>query len=73
MTKKILITITDEQSETTGPLVQATGDKSLSDLVRRLLAEEAARVAIEWPDNMLSREETIKKAYAKRWPKDAQD
>ena len=71
MTKKILITITDEQSEITGPLVKATGDKSLSELVRRLLAVEAARVAIAWPDNMATRDETIKKAYSNRWPKDA--
>lgn len=69
MSKKILITITDEQSEATGPLVEATGEKSLSHLVRRLLAEEAARVDVEWPDNMLTPEQTIKKAYQARWPK----
>lgn len=72
MTKKILITITDQQSEATGPLVEATGEKSLSHLVRRLLAEEARRVDSEWPDNFASTDETIKKAQAKRWTKPGQ-
>lgn len=69
MSKKILITISDEQSEATGPLVEATGEKSLSDLVRRLLKEEASRVGTIWPDNMLTPEQTIQKAYQARWPK----
>jgi hypothetical protein len=51
-------------------LTQATGE-TYADLVRRLVAAEAAKHGIVWPDNMLTREETIKKAYANRWPKDA--
>lgn len=72
MSKKILITITDEQNKATGPLVEATGDKSLSHLVRRLLAEEAMRVDSKWPDNFASTDETIKKAQSKRWTKPEQ-
>jgi hypothetical protein len=66
VSKKILITITDEMSEATAPLMQATGDKSLSEMVRRLLGEEAARVGAEWPDNMPSPETNIQKANQAR-------
>lgn len=69
-TKMKPIKITEEQDAAIDPLVKATGDKSFSDLVRRLLAQEAERVGAEWPDNMPSKEETMRRAQSKRWPKD---
>ncbi len=68
-TKMKPIKVTEEQDVAIEPLVKASGDKSFSDLVRRLLAQEAARLGVEWPDNMPTRDETIKKAYSNRWPK----
>lgn len=69
-TKMKPIKITEEQDAAIPVLVEATGDKSFSDLVRRLLAQEAARLGVEWPDNMTSKEDTMRRAQAKRWPKD---
>jgi hypothetical protein len=69
-TKQKLMKYTDEQDAAVTQITDAT-DETYAELVRRLLAQEAARLGIEWPDNMLTREETIKKAYTNRWPKDA--
>jgi len=63
---------TPEQIRALDLLAEATGE-TYSDLVRRLVAVEAARLNIDWPDNMLSRAEAIKKAYELRWPKVAAD
>ena len=63
---------TPEQVQALGLLAAATGE-TYSDLVRRLVAAEAEMKGIDWPDNMLSRAEAIKKAYELRWPKVAAD
>ena len=60
---------TPEQVQALGLLAAATGE-TYSDLVRRLVAAEAKMRGIDWPDNMLTRAEAIKKAYKLRW-KDA--
>ena len=69
-TKQKAMLYTPEQVQALGLLAAATGE-TYSDLVRRLVAAEATRLNIDWPDNMLSRAEAIKKAYELRWPKDA--
>lgn len=60
---------TPEQNNALVNLMTITGDKSYADLVRRLIAQEAAAQDIEWPDNMPAAK-TLKEARAKRWPKD---
>lgn len=69
-TKMKPIKITSEQDSAIPVLVEATGDKSFSDLVRRLLAQESARVGVEWPDNMPAADQNIRKAMDKRWKQD---
>jgi hypothetical protein len=49
--------------------MQAKGE-TYAELVRRLLAQEAASLAIEWPNDMPTRDETIRDAQKKRWKKD---
>lgn len=68
-TKQKLMKYTDEQDAALNALTEAAG-KTYADLVRGLLAAEAERRGIVWPDNMPTREETIKKAYSNRWPKE---
>jgi predicted CopG family antitoxin len=72
-TKMKPIKITEEQDAAIEPLVKSAGDKSFSDLVRRLLAQEAARLGVEWPDNMPTPDQNIRKAMDKRWTKDDTD
>lgn len=72
-TKTKLFKITEEQDEALSNLLEASKDKSLSDLVRRLLKEEAERLSVNWPDNMSSKEETMRRAQSQRWTKDKDD
>lgn len=72
-TKMKPIKITEEQDQAIPNLIEAAGDKSFSDLVRRLLAQEAERLSVTWPDNMPTPDQNIRKAIPKRWPRDQED
>lgn len=67
MPQKLML-YTDEQIVVIEKITKATRE-TYSDLVRRLLAAEASRLDIEWPDNMPTRDDTIREAQKKRWPK----
>ena len=71
-TKQKAMLYTPEQIRALDLLAEATGE-TYSDLVRRLVAAEAEMKGIDWPNNMLTRGEAIKKAYELRWPKVAAD
>ena len=71
-TKQKAMLYTSEQIRALDLLAEATGE-TYSDLVRRLVAAEAEMKGIDWPNNMLTRTEAIKKAYELRWPKVAAD
>lgn len=63
---------TDEQGKALDLLAKKTNE-TYAEMVRRLIADEAARLGIDFPQNMLSKQETIKIALEKRWPKDEKD
>lgn len=67
MAKQKLMLYTDTQIVALEKIMTAKGE-SYSDLVRRLLSAEASRLGIEWPDNMPTRDETIRAAQKNRWP-----
>jgi hypothetical protein len=69
MTKQKLMLYTDTQVIALEKIMQAK-DETYAELVRRLLAREAESLSIEWPDDMPTREETMRQAQKKRWPKD---
>jgi hypothetical protein len=69
MTKQKLMLYTDRQVIALEKIMQAKGE-TYAELVRRLLAQEAASLAIEWPNDMPTRDETIRDAQKKRWKKD---
>jgi hypothetical protein len=68
-TKQKLMLFTDTQIAALEKIMAAKGE-TYAELVRRLLANEAASLSIEWPDDMPTREETMREAQKKRWPKD---
>lgn len=69
MAKQKLMLYTDTQLAALEEIMAAKGE-SYAELVRRLLANEAASLGIEWPDDMPTRDETIRDAQKKRWKKD---
>lgn len=60
---------TPAQNNALSNIQTLTGDKSYADLVRRLLAQEAERVGVSWPDDMPTKKDNAKKGVSKRWPK----
>lgn len=68
-TKQKLMLYTDAQIAALEKIMAAKGE-TYAELVRRLLSIEAASLGIEWPDDMPSREETMRAAQKKRWAKD---
>lgn len=57
---------TPEQWETSETIRQSTNDATHAELIRRLLALEAERLGIAWPDNMPTKKENSRKAVAAR-------
>jgi hypothetical protein len=72
MPKQKLMLYTDTQIIALEKIMQAKGE-TYAELVRGLLAAEAARLGMDWPDDMPTREETMRDAQKKRWPKDEKD
>ena len=61
-----------EKSASIQSVMQQTGE-SFEALIERLLATEAARHGIDFPMNMPTIDQTIRKAQSTRWPKDQED
>lgn len=59
---------TPEQNNALANLMTVTDDRSYADLIRRLIADEAARLGLEWPDNMPTKKDNARKGISKRWP-----
>jgi hypothetical protein len=70
MTVQKIVKLTDAQAIALETLLSKTGE-TFAEFVRRNAEQEAAQHNIIFPQDMLTREETIKKAYSNRWPKDA--
>jgi hypothetical protein len=66
MPKQKLMLYTDAQMIALDQIMRAKGD-TYAELVRGLLADEAVRLGLVWPDDMPTKQETMRNAQKKRW------